>query len=397
VRVGIDAMTIPIVISDEMSGTLRTVSDIESDTLCRGPSWIDERNVMSATQYRGQLERKRKQRLDAEKKANEYRAKESKKRADAAAARQAAMKTTSQSTARSKTREAERREDEAKSAGAEASRWAARAAGYSREEATIATRLAKAEQSEAAAAERARKREQQQITRTAAAQQAALSARLSQAETAVERIGRRLPDPRPEKLRILMLGASADGGLRVGREQKRIRAAIETALHRDYVELDVRPAATTEDLLDGIAKFRPHVIHFSGHSNEDSIEFEDEVDEPHVGVIVSARAFANAVRATDQAPILIMLNSCLSSGQLDRLVADVVPFAIGMTDEIEDGDAIAYAARFYANVANGQSIHAAHAAGRAALELGGLEGADLPTLAWADDVDPTTAVLVTVE
>ncbi len=390
-------MTIPIVISDEMSGTLRTVSDIESDTLCRGPSWIDERNVMSATQYRGQLERKRKQRLDAEKKANEYRAKESKKRADAAAARQAAMKTTSQSTARSKTREAERREDEAKSAGAEASRWAARAAGYSREEATIATRLAKAEQSEAAAAERARKREQQQITRTAAAQQAALSARLSQAETAVERIGRRLPDPRPEKLRILMLGASADGGLRVGREQKRIRAAIETALHRDYVELDVRPAATTEDLLDGIAKFRPHVIHFSGHSNEDSIEFEDEVDEPHVGAIVSARAFANAVRATDQAPILIMLNSCLSSGQLDRLVADVVPFAIGMTDEIEDGDAIAYAARFYANVANGQSIHAAHAAGRAALELGGLEGADLPTLAWADDVDPTTAVLVTVE
>ncbi len=390
-------MTIPIVISDEMSGTLRTVSDIESDTLCRGPSWIDERNVMSATQYRGQLERKRKQRLDAEKKANEYRAKESKKRADAAAARQAAMKTTSQSTARSKTREAERREDEAKSAGAEASRWAARAAGYSREEATIATRLAKAEQSEAAAAERARKREQQQITRTAAAQQAALSARLSQAETAVERIGRRLPDPRPEKLRILMLGASADGGLRVGREQKRIRAAIETALHRDYVELDVRPAATTEDLLDGIAKFRPHVIHFSGHSNEDSIEFEDEVDEPHVGVIVSARAFANAVRATDQAPILIMLNSCLSSGQLDRLVADVVPFAIGMTDEIEDGDAIAYAARFYANVANGQSIHAAHAAGRAALELGGLEGADLPTLAWVDDVDPTTAVLVTVE
>ncbi|WP_404444908.1 hypothetical protein LG315_12990 [Microbacterium marinum] len=245
-------MTIPIVISDEMSGTLRTVSDIESDTLWRGPSWIDERNVMSATQYRGQLERKRKQRLDAEKKANEYRAKESKKRADAAAARQAAMKTTSQSTARSKTREAERREDEAKSAGAEASRWAARAAGCSREEATIATRLAKAEQSEAAAAERARKREQQQITRAAAAQQAALSARLSQAETAVERIGRRLPDPRPEKLRILMLGASADGGLRVGREQKRIRAAIETALHRDYVELHVRPAATTEDLLDGM-------------------------------------------------------------------------------------------------------------------------------------------------
>jgi hypothetical protein len=29
---------------------------------------------------------------------------------------------------------------------------------------------------------------------------------------------------------------------------------------------------------------------------------------------------------------------------------------IGMADEIDDGDAIAYAAQFYATVANGQSI-----------------------------------------
>lgn len=92
-----------------------------------------------------------------------------------------------------------------------------------------------------------------------------------------------------------------------------------------------------------------------------------------------------------------MLNSCLSAGHLERLVTQVVPFAIGMADEIDDGDAIAYAARFYANVANGQSIYAAHAAGRASLELGGLEGADLPTLAWGDDVDPTATHLVRLD
>ena len=39
---------------------------------------------MSASQYRGQLDRKRKQRIDADKKAGEYRSKESSKRADAA-------------------------------------------------------------------------------------------------------------------------------------------------------------------------------------------------------------------------------------------------------------------------------------------------------------------------
>jgi hypothetical protein len=160
------------------------------------------------------------------------------------------------------------------------------------------------------------------------------------------------------------------------------------------VELDVLPAATTADLLDGITRFRPHVVHFSGHSNDDLIVFEDELDGQHEGVIVTARAFASAVKATDDPPLLVLLNSCNSAVQIDDLVENVAPFAIGMADEIEDGDAITYAAQFYAAVANGQSVSSAHVSGQAALELAGLAGADLPTLAWADDVDPSMTLLV---
>ena len=221
---------------------------------------------MSASQYRGQLDRKRKQRIDADKKAGEYRSKESSKRADAAKARQAAAKTTSSSTRSSKLRDAERREKEAETAGKEASRWQTRAAGYAKDEAALQTKLSRAEQSEADAAERRRKSEQQRADRRAAAERAQLESRISGAEVAVSHALRQLPAPKPEKLRVLMLGASAEGDLRVGREQKRIRAAVESALHRDQIELDVRPAATTADLLDGITKFRPHVVHFSGHS-----------------------------------------------------------------------------------------------------------------------------------
>jgi len=90
----------------------------------------------------------------------------------------------------------------------------------------------------------------------------------------------------------------------------------------------------------------------------------------------------------------VLLNSCNSASQIDDLVAEVVPFAIGMADEIDDGDAITYAAQFYAAVANGQSIKSAHLSAQAALELAGLSGADLPTLAWAGDVDPTSTILV---
>jgi hypothetical protein len=349
---------------------------------------------MGASQYRGQVERKRKQRIDAEKKAGESRGKESKKRADAATTRASAAKTASDSARRSKLREAERRESEAGAAGKEAGRWQVKAAGYSKEEAALTGKLTSAEVSEANAAEQRRKRAQQQADRMARAQQAGIEQRISQSETTVSAVIRELRAPKPEKLRVLILGASSEGDLRVGREQKRIRAAVESALHRDLIELDVRPAATTTDLLDGITKFRPHVVHFSGHSDEGLILFEDERDEVHVGVIVTARAFAAAVQATDDPPLLVLLNSCNSASQIDWLVDHVVPFAIGMADEIEDGEAINYAAQFYASVANGQSINSAHLAGLAALQLAGLDGADLPTLAWTDDVDPTTTVLV---
>lgn len=349
---------------------------------------------MSASTYRGQLQRKRSQRLDAEKKAGEYRGKESKKRAEAAAARAAAGKSKSSSTIQSKLREADRKESEAAAAGKEAGRWQSRAAGYAKEEATLADKLARAEASEASAAERRRKLEQQRTDRQVHAERAVLERRLSATEAVVSRVARELPTPKAEKLRVLMLGASSEGDLRIGREQKRIRAAVESALHRELVELDVRPAATTADLLDGITKFRPHIVHFSGHSNEDLIVFEDETDAPHEGVIVSARAFAAAISATDDPPLLVLLNSCRSAGQIDALVAEIVPFAIGMSDEIEDGDAISYAAQFYAAVANGQSINSAHLSGQAALQLAGLDGAELPTLAWADGFDPSTTLLV---
>jgi hypothetical protein len=138
----------------------------------------------------------------------------------------------------------------------------------------------------------------------------------------------------------------------------------------------------------------PHVVHFSGHSNDDLVVFEDDEDAPHEGVIVTARAFAKAIQATDDPPLLVVLNSCKSASQIDDLVAQVVPFAIGMADSIDDGDAINYAAQFYAAIANGQSINASHLSGQAALELAGLDGAKLPTLAWAADVDPTATILV---
>jgi hypothetical protein len=184
---------------------------------------VGERSKMSASQYRGQLRRKRKQRIEAGKKASDYRGKEAAKRSAAAKARAAAGKTKSGSTAASKTREAERAEKDAAALGKEAARWEEKASRYSKEEAALEEKVAKAEQSEADATERRRKREQLQADRRLAAERASFERRIDEAESEAKRAVRELRAPKPEKLRVLILGAGSAGDLRVGREQKRIR------------------------------------------------------------------------------------------------------------------------------------------------------------------------------
>lgn len=349
---------------------------------------------MSIDMYGRQLETKRKKRIEAEEKAASFQTKESSKRSEAAKSRLAASRTRSEHTAKSKTREAERKEKEAEAAGKEATKWRNSASKYRKEELSLEAKLAKAERSAADAKERQRKRDKQNADRQAAAEKAALESRMRGTEATIDQVLRQLPAPKREKLRVLLLGAASQGDLRVGREQKRIRAAVESALHRDWIELDVRPSATTDDFLDGMTKFRPHVVHFSGHSTDSLIVFEDDRDEGYKDAIVTAHAFANAIRATDEPPLLVLLNPCNSASQIDDIVSRVAPFAIGMADSIGDVDAINYAARFYASIADGQSIESAHNVAKSSLELLGLESSELPTLTWAPNFDPSETKLV---
>jgi hypothetical protein len=69
-------------------------------------------------------------------------------------------------------------------------------------------------------------------------------------------------------------------------------------------------------------------VHFSGHSNDDLIVFEDELDEHHHGVLVTAQAFAKAVAATDDPPLLVLLNSCNSAKLLRLLPTSLAGFGV---------------------------------------------------------------------
>jgi hypothetical protein len=199
--------------------------------------------------------------------------------------------------------------------------------------------------------------------------------------------------PKAELLRILYLTASSDGGLRVDEEIRRVKAGVRAATHRDLIQIEHMPAATVGDLLDGLARLRPHVVHFSGHADSGSLVFDTGSDDPGPGQVVKAESFAKAMGTVDSPPVLVVLNACESEAHLSALL-DSVPLAIGMSDKIGDADAMAFAARFYTTLAEGQSVESAFNMARVQMELSGLADADLPVLMSDIDVDARAVVLV---
>jgi hypothetical protein len=286
-----------------------------------------------------------------------------------------------------------------------------RIADVARDEGRRNKELAEALKREASAAEQASKkerREREDAERRAREAQFAekrrrQAERLEDQRTAAtlvsqseERIVQRMAEtrsPRREQLRILYATASSEGDLRVDEEIRRVKAVVRASNHRDQVVIEHLPAATAGDLLDGLVTFRPHVVHFSGHANEQVLVFDSGEDSRNAGRLITARAFKSAIEAPDDPPVLVVLNACRSAAQLEGLLGKV-PLAVGMRDSIGDVDALTFATRFYRSLAEGQSVSAALATARAEMEMNGLEDHDLPTLAMIEGIDPTDVRLV---
>jgi len=96
--------------------------------------------------------------------------------------------------------------------------------------------------------------------------------------------------------------------------------------------------------------------------------------------------------ATDTPPKIIVLNFCNSAGTRksffpsDRIV-------VAMQSSVTDVAATAFARRFYAAVAAGQSVKAAFEQGRVAVEAVSLTGANTPELLHDSGTNPAKIVL----
>lgn len=367
----------------------------------------EEEATSRSAQIRQKLADLSKKRADHEKRIAEARSRQAKKDEEASSYRQRALRASASMTT-SYLRQAASAEQAAIAEGKKVAEESKRSADCSSKEAALNKELISVLAQEAAAAKR--ERERQEATARREQERQALAARqrheqemraerarmhslVAESENRMTVEISRLRPPQVEQLRILYLTANSTGDLRVDEEMRRVKAGVRAATHRDLVQIEHKPAATGSDLLDGLTQLRPHVVHFSGHANEITLLFDAGSDRHGPGRPVDADVFARAMAAVDTPPTLVVLNACKSETQLRGLLA-AVPLAIGMSDSIGDTDAMTFAARFYAAVAEGQSVKGAYNVAKVQMELSGLPDADLPTLASDVAVDPSSVILV---
>jgi hypothetical protein len=72
-----------------------------------------------------------------------------------------------------------------------------------------------------------------------------------------------------KRLVVLFLTSNPDPAypLRVDAEMRRVQEAIRGSKFRDQVQIEYRPAADVDSILDGLNDLKPQILHFSGHGD----------------------------------------------------------------------------------------------------------------------------------
>jgi CHAT domain len=201
--------------------------------------------------------------------------------------------------------------------------------------------------------------------------------------------------PEPEKLRVLYLTSNPSMDLRTDMEVRQVQQALRGAKYRDMVTLEQRPAATFQDLIDGLNDVRPHIIHFSGHGGAETLLMDGGTANTLPESQISFRLLVDALDATDSPPTLLVLNAC---DTLDgaAIILPAVPVVIAMSDNVLDVAAILFAQQFYAALASGQSVGTALKQAKVKIEAAMIDdtASELPHCIARDDVDISKLVLV---
>lgn len=202
--------------------------------------------------------------------------------------------------------------------------------------------------------------------------------------------------PRPATAPIVILFWASNpidsSRLRLDEEVRTIDERLRSSEFRDLFDLETQWAVRIGDLSEGLLRYRPTIVHFSGHGNPTGEVLLERADGTAGPVSPSALAglFA-AVSADEHRPRVVVFNACFSEATAEA-VAPHVDCVVGTTAAIGDQAAISFAGGFYRALGYGESMRSAFELGRNEIDLASLDQENVPRL--LSRVDPSTIALI---
>jgi hypothetical protein len=186
------------------------------------------------------------------------------------------------------------------------------------------------------------------------------------------------------KKRILMVSANPwdTKRLRLDQEHDAIQEVLENSSGRDRFEIKVLTATQDARFQDQMLKFKPHIVHFSGHGEEGGLAFDSGGEEPHW---IANETLARFFQSAPSHPECVVFNACRTE-RLAEAVSEYIDYVIGMNAVINDQAAILFAQTFYRALFEDLSYREAFDQAILALEFRGLPDQFIPKLKTREQV-----------
>jgi hypothetical protein len=158
-----------------------------------------------------------------------------------------------------------------------------------------------------------------------------------------------------EKIKILFLAANSLQERQdcLQREVREIKARMRLGEHRDAFELISHWAVRTSDLQEILLEHQPHIVHFSGRGTKNQgIILENDIGQTRT---ISEDALTGLFRLLKDNIRIIVFNACYTDGQAAAL-AQIIDYAIGISQSVEADTAMTFSAFFYQALAFGRSV-----------------------------------------
>ncbi len=180
-------------------------------------------------------------------------------------------------------------------------------------------------------------------------------------------------------IRILFLAANPidTQPLRLDEEMRAIDNAVRQAEYRDRFEIDQQWAVRIGDLQEAFLRYRPDIVHFSGHGTASSEIFLEGGS--GVGQAVPPNELSRLFSVLRDNIRCVVLNACYSEPQAQG-IADHIDCVVGMSNEVGDAAAIEFASGFYRALGYGRDVRTAFDLGTNQIGLQGLAEEDIPRL-----------------